>query len=299
MKNILVIMSAVAVMTGCITGRAVDRSVVAAGAKLEKLADQFTFTEGPTTDAAGNVFFTDEPNDCIYEWRVDGKLSTFLHPCGESNGLCFDAKGYLWACSEQRGELWCIDPAGKATVVVNEYQGKRLDGPNDVWVRPDGGLYFTDPDYVNTFGTTGAFQESEAVYYLSPDHHKLVRVITDLVHPNGIIGTPDGKILYVGSTGFDGTHAYDIQPDGTLTNKRLFCGMSSDGMTIDDEGNVYLTGGNVQVFDKAGQLIEWIQTPNRQSTNVCFGGNDLQTLFITSNPYLFAIRTRVKGVGSQ
>jgi gluconolactonase len=300
MKKVLAMTFAVALLGGLVTGWAADHSVIAAGAKLQKLADQFKFTEGPTADASGNVFFTDEPNDRICKWSVDGKLSAFLHPCGQSNGLCFDAQGNLWACSEQQGELWCIDPRGEVTVVVKGYQGRRLDGPNDVWVRPDGGLYFTDPNYVNTFGLGGSVQDSEAVFYLSPDHKKLVRVIADLTHPNGIIGTPEGKILYVGSTGGDGTHAYDIQQDGTLTNKRLFCSSDSDGMTVDNEGNVYLTGmGGVYVFDKTGKMIESIGTPNFQATNVCFGGNDLRTLFITSYSYLFAIRTRVKGVGRQ
>ena len=140
----------------------------------------------------------------------------------------------------------------------------------------------------------------QAVYYLSPDHQKLVRVIADLTNPNGLIGTPDGKILYVASEGDHATYAYDIQPDGTLTNTRLFCSMGSDGMTIDDEGNVYLTdGARVSVFDKAGQRIERINVPGPMTTNVCFGGNDLQTLFITAGNFLWAIRTRVRGVGSQ
>lgn len=301
MKKVLLIMLLVAVMAGRVTGWAADRSVIAAGAELEKLAGGFLFTEGPTADAAGNVFFTDQPNDCIYEWSVDGKLSTFLHPCGRSNGLCFDAQGNVWACAEQRGELWCIDPTGKATVVVKDYQGKRLDGPNDVWVRPDGGLYFTDPNYVNASDRVGrAEQDTEAVYYLAPNHQKLVRVIADLGHPNGIIGTPDGKILYVASMGGSLTHAYDIQPDGTLTKKKLFCWMESDGMTIDDEGNVYLTGFGVYVFDKTGQQIEHIRVPQESWTaNVCFGGKDHQTLFITATTDLYAIRMRVKGVDSQ
>src|SRR4051794_4650632 len=111
--------------------------VVAPGAKLQMLAGEFKFTEGPASDADGNVFFTDQPNDRILKWSVDGKLSTFKAPCGRSNGLCFDAQGNLIACADEQNQLWSIDPAGKVTVLVKDYQGKLLNGPNDVWVRPD------------------------------------------------------------------------------------------------------------------------------------------------------------------
>src|SRR5262245_1153118 len=111
-------------------------SVVAPGAKLQKLAGEFEFTEGPACDRDGNVYFTDQPNDRIVKLSVEGKISTFLQPAGRSNGLCFDAKGNLIACADEKNELWSIDPAGKATVLVKDYQGKLLNGPNDVWIRP-------------------------------------------------------------------------------------------------------------------------------------------------------------------
>src|SRR6185437_14654834 len=121
--------------------------VIEPGAKVEKLAGDFDFTEGPTCDAAGNVYFTDQPNDRILKWSTDGKLSTFLHPCGRSSGLCFDAKGNLWACADEKNELWRIDPKGKETVILKDHQGKRLNGPNDLWIHPNGGVYFSDPFY--------------------------------------------------------------------------------------------------------------------------------------------------------
>jgi gluconolactonase len=142
-------------------------------------------------------------------------------------------------------------------------------------------------------------QDRQAVYYLSHDRQKRVRVIDDFRQPNGLIGTPDGKTLYVADIGAGKTYAYDIQPDGTLAGKKLFCSLGSDGMTIDDEGNVYLTGKGVIVFDKTGQQIEHIAVPEPWTGNVCFGGKDRQTLFITACKGLYAIRTRVKGVGSQ
>src|SRR3989441_8404894 len=177
--------------------RAAPNAIIAPGARMEKLAGDFKFTEGPAADAAGNVYFTDQPNDRILKWSTGGKLSTFMQPCGRSNGLCFDAGGNLWACADEKNELWRIDKAGKVTVVVKDYRGKLLNGPNDVWLRPDGGLYFTDPFYKRPYWKRGPKEQGECVYYLSIDQKHLTRIIDDLKQPNGIIGTPDGKSLYV------------------------------------------------------------------------------------------------------
>ncbi len=277
-----------------------DGGIIAPGARLEKLAGGFKFTEGPAADAAGNVYFTDQPNDRILKWDVAGKLSTFLQPCGRSNGLCFDARGNLWACADEKNELWSISPEKSITVAVKDYQGKRLNGPNDVWVRPDQGVYFTDPFYKRDYWKRGPKeQDVEGVYYLAPDGKKLVRVVDDLKQPNGLIGTPDGKVLYVADIAAGRTYAYDVAADGGLTGKRLFCKLGSDGMTIDDGGNVYLTGKGVTVFDRTGKQVEHIDVPEPWTANVCFGGKDRQTLFITASGSLYGLRMRVKGVGSQ
>lgn len=278
-----------------------EGKVLAPGAKVERLADGFKFTEGPAADAEGNVLFTDQPNDRILKWSTDGQLSTFMQPCGRSNGLYFDRQGNLWACADEKNELWCIDLAGKVTVVVKDYQGKLLNGPNDLWIRPDGGIYFTDPFYKRPYWKRGPLeQDGQCVYYLSPDRQKLVRVAGDLEQPNGLIGTPDGKTLYVADIKGKKTYAYDIQPDGTLTGKRLFCEMGSDGMTLDEQGNVYLTGKGVFVFDCSGKQIEHIAIDGEPWTaNVCFGGKGRQTLFITACKGLYAVRMQVKGAGSQ
>ncbi len=276
-------------------------TVIAKGAKLEKVASDYKFTEGPACDAAGNVFFTDQPNDRIVKWNAsDGKLTTFKQPCGRSNGLCFDRKGNLWACADEKNELWRIAPDGNVTVVVKDYRGKLLNGPNDLWLRPDGGVYFTDPFYKRNYWNRGPIeQDGQHVYYLAPDHKTLKRVTTDLEQPNGVIGTPDGKTLYVADIRAKKTYAYDIQPDGALTNKRLFCESGSDGMTIDNEGNVYLTGKGVLVFDKTGKQIEHIEVPERWTANICFGGKGRRTLFITASVSVYTLQMRVRGVGSQ
>jgi gluconolactonase len=278
---------------------AAESKVIAPGATLQKLADDFSFTEGPACDSQGNVFFTDQPNDRILKWSIDGKLSTFMQPCGRANGLSFDSKDNLWACADEKNELWRIDPAGKVTVVIKDYQGKLLNGPNDVWIRPGGGLYFTDPFYKRPYWKRGPKEMDECVYYLAPDDKMLTRVIDDFKQPNGIIGTPDGKILYVADIGAGKTYRYRIQPDGSLKEKQLFCELGSDGMTIDNEGNVYLTGKGVTVFDPAGKKIEHIDVAEPWTANVCFGGKDRQTLFITASKRFYGLQMRVKGVDSQ
>ena len=277
-----------------------ERSVVAPGARLTKLAGGFVFTEGPTCDAAGNVFFTDQPNDRIMKWSVAGELSAFLHPAGRANGMCFDPSGHLLACADEKNELWSIAPDGKVTVLVTRYEDKRLNGPNDVWVRPDGALYFTDPFYDRTWWTHHAMpQDGQHVYFLSANRRRLVRVADDLQKPNGIIGTPDGKTLYVADIGADRTYRYDIAPDGSLARKTLAADRGSDGMTLDDERNLYLTGEGVMVYNEEGRQIDSIRVPDeRWTANVSFGGNDRRTLFITASTGLYAIRMRVKGANA-
>ncbi len=273
--------------------------VTAPGATLEKLAGGFEFTEGPTSDRQGNVFFTDQPNNRIMRWSVDGKLTTFLQPAGRSNGMYFDASGNLLACADEKTELWSIAPDGSHAVLAGEFEGKRLNGPNDVWARSGGGLYFTDPFYKRSWWDYSARpQDSEQVYFLSADRKTLVRVTTDFVKPNGIVGTPDGKTLFVADIGAGKTYAFDIQPDGRLTNKRLRCELGSDGMTLDTEGNLYLTGKGVSVFDRNGKKIEQIDVPEPWTANVSFGGKDHQTLFITASKALYAIKMRVKGANA-
>jgi len=274
--------------------------IIAPGAEVQKLADGFQFTEGPASDADGHVYFTDQPNDRILKWSTAGELSTYMQPCGRSNGLSFDAQGNLWACADEKNQLWRIDSEGKPTVVVEKYQGKMLNGPNDVWIRPDGGLYFSDPFYKRPYWDRGPQeQDVQAVYYLPPDRKQLVRVIDDFQQPNGLIGTADGKTLYVTDIRAKKTYAFDVQADGKLTNRRLFCELGSDGMTIDNEGNVYLTGRGVTVFDKTGKQIEHIDVPEGWTANVCFGGADGHTLFITASKGLYGLKMRVRGVGSQ
>jgi len=275
--------------------------IIAAGAKVEKLADGFKFTEGPIADKNGNVYFTDQPNDKVLVWSVEGKLSAF-GSFGRANGMYFDRDGRLLTCSDMDNELWSVGMDGSKTVLVADYQGKKLNGPNDVWVNPkDGSIYFTDPLYKRPYWTRDPTrqQAGEYVFLLKPDRKTLVVVDAEQKQPNGIIGSPDGKLLYVSDIGDNKTYVYDIQPDGSLANRKLFCALGSDGMTIDSQGNIYLTGKGVTVFNAKGEQIEHIPIEAGWTANVCFGGKDMKTLFITASQFLYALRMNVSGVGGQ
>jgi len=274
--------------------------VFAPGATVEKLAGGFDFTEGPTCDSNGNVLFTDQPNDRILKWSTEGRLSTFLQPAGRANGMCFAPGGDLIACADDKTALWSIAPDGGITVLLDTFEGRALNGPNDVWVRPDGGLYFTDPFYPRSWWTHNTMpQDGQHVYFLSADRQRLVRVIADLEKPNGIIGTPDGRNVFVSDIEGNKTYRYDIAADGSLSGKTLVVAQGSDGMTVDDEGHLYLTGDGVMVFDPDGRQVDHIPIPDEKWTaNVAFGGTDRQTLFITASTGLYSIRMRVRGANT-
>jgi len=272
------------------------KSIIEPGGQIEKLAGDFRFTEGPSADSEGNVYFTDQPNDRIMRWSVTDELSTFMQPSGRSNGLSFDKEGSLWSCADEKNELWIIGPDKKVTVIPSKYENKVLNGPNDLWIHKNGTVYFTDPYYKRSWWDhTEKPQEKQCVYYLSSDHKKIVKIADDLVQPNGIVGSPDGKKLFVADIGANKTWSYTINKDGSLSNKTLFCELGSDGMTIDTKGNIYLTGKGVTVFDKTGKQIGNIAVPESWTANVCFGGPDMKSLFITASKGLYRIRVKVKG----
>ncbi len=281
-----------------ITSPAADSRIIAPGAELQKLAGEYAFTEGPAVDRDGNIYFTDQPNDRIVKWTAaDSSVEDWLKPAGRSNGTYFDQAGNLIACADEKNELWSIAPNKQVTVLLKDFGGKLLNGPNDLWIRPDGGLYFTDPLYPRDYWKRDKAmqQDGQHVYFLAKGAQEPVRVATDLKQPNGIVGTPDGKTLYVADIGARKTYAYDVQADGSLAGKRLFCELGSDGMTLDAEGNVYLTGQGVTVFDKSGKQIEQIPVPGGWTANVTFGGKDRKLLFITASMGIYGLKMKVAG----
>jgi len=304
--------------------------------QLVRVAKGFSFTEGPANDRHGNVYFTDQPNDKIYRWDANsGKVTLFLEGTGRANGTIFDREGNLITASDMHGEVWKIRPDGSHRVLINNYQGKLLNGPNDVWINPvNGGIYITDPIFPRGYWDatdprqqgwepTHSEQAPQGkgghVYYLAAGARALVRVTSDALGwesdswPNGVVGTPDGKKLYVNKWAGDnhgGTWVFDIKRDGTLRNMRKFSDWGGDGMSMDEQGNIYISNGTgVMAFDPDGNNVLRIPIANvpnvdkdgkpikeSGATNNTFAGQDGRTLFITGpTSSIMTIRMNVKG----
>lgn len=264
--------------------------------EVEKLASDFKFTEGPAVDSKGNIYFTDIPNHLILKWTTDDQLDTFRINSGRANGLYFDKNGNLLVCEGEKGQITSTSPDGNYKAIATEYNGKRFNQPNDLWPDSKGGVYFTDPKYGSD--DEELFQDGMHVYYIKPDHTSVIRVCDDLEKPNGVIGTPDGKMLYVTDPQAGKTFQYDIQEDGSLTNKTLFVELGCDGMTIDKVGNVYLTPGGkytVDIYSPSGVLLDSIQVAERPS-NVCFSGKNRNQLFITARTSMYRVELKTEGV---
>jgi gluconolactonase len=300
MKRLFLYIAILVVGSAGVLGQstAFDRDSIIEGAASPKLITrQFSFTEGASVDRKGNIFFTDQPNNKIWEYDVNGRLSVFLDSAGRSNGMYFDHKGRLVTCADEEDQLWAIGPDRKVTVLLRDFGGRRLNGPNDLWIDRRGGIYFTDPYYQRPYWTrTHPDLEKENVYYLPAGAKEAVVAADSLQKPNGIVGTPDGRYLYVADIQANKTYKYSIGPDGQLSGKVLFVAQGSDGMTLDERGNVYLTGNGVTVYDVAGRKIAYIPVPEKWTANLCFGGRDRKTLFITASEAIYILRMRERGV---
>lgn len=271
-------------------------NLISPGAQVQLVSKQFSFTEGPAANKKGDVYFTDQPNDKIWKYDTRGRLSVFMDKAGRSNGLYFDKKGNLIACADEKNQLWSINRKGKVTILISEMEGKKLNGPNDVWVHPNGNIYFTDPYYQRPYWTRKLPEmEKQNLFCLIKKTKRLIIVDSNLVQPNGIIGTSDGKTLYVADIKDGKTYRYSISEDGMLSNRELFVPQGSDGMAIDEQGNVYLTGKGVTVFNAAGNKLSQIDVPARWTANVCFGGARKDVLFITASESVFTLQMQVKG----
>jgi len=278
-------------------GQSQNNQLFDQNSKVTKAGGGYAFTEGPSVAPDGRIFFTDQPNDKIFIWDEKGnKITTFLQSCERSNGTYFNKKGELVACADLHNRLVIFDKKGKMKIIAENYNGEPLNAPNDLWIAPNGGIYFSDPYYARDYWEPGRkeLQDKRGVYYLNPEG-KVIRVIDDYKQPNGLIGTPDGKTLYVSDIQDHKIWKYDIQTDGSLANKTFFAPEGSDGMTIDNHGNVYLTNNVVSVFNPKGENIARIEVPE-QPSNVCFGGKKRNILFITARTSVYTLKMNTKGV---
>lgn len=276
-------------------------SVVADGAKIQLIVDGCKFTEGPAADKAGNVYFTDQPNDRIVRIGTDGSIADFMKPAGRSNGMFFAPDGKLVACADEQNQMWSINVAdGSKTALFGKYEGKRLNGPNDVWVHPSGVMFFTDPFYQRPWWDHDKQpQDVRALYRVSNDGAEITRQSEPFKQPNGIVGDAKRGLLFVADIGDKKTYAYPIEADGTLGTRTLFCEEGSDGMTLDDAGNLYLTGKGVTVYRADGTRLGVIEVPKNWTANICFGGKDHKTLFITASDSVYTIEMKTRGIADQ
>ncbi|MDA8743686.1 SMP-30/gluconolactonase/LRE family protein [Rubripirellula amarantea] len=281
--------------------QATAAKVTADGATLKKVASGLMFTEGPAADDQGNVYFTDQPNDQIlfYDFAAD-KVQTWLQPCGRSNGLYFGSqpRARLIACADEKNELWSIDLDTKEhEVLAKGFEGRDMSGPNDCWVDRDGSIYFTDPLYQRPYWTK-KFPDNHprSVFRVTSDGN-VTRVASDLTQPNGIIGDAERRQLYVADIDAKTVYRYSIAEDGSLNDKKVFCKMGSDGLTIDEQRNVYLTNNEgVTVFNSEGEKVQTIAVPEGWTANVTFAGPQKKHLFITASKSAYVIEMNVAGL---
>ncbi|WKV13266.1 SMP-30/gluconolactonase/LRE family protein [Marivirga harenae] len=272
-----------------------SKKTISDDAEIKKVSDGFSFTEGPTSDKVGNLYFTDQPNNRIYKYDIAGNLSIFSDRSGRSNGLYIDDKQNLWACADGKNQLWKYSLDGEKEIVLNPSGEVNFNGPNDVWVHQNGNLYFTDPIYqrpywVNEHDTVGP----QSIFLLKNGNPILLD--STLMQANGVVGNSKENLLFVADIGAHKTYRYKINIEGELESKTLFIEKGSDGMTLDANGNLYLTGEGIDIYDRDGHFLQHIDIPEKWTANVCFGGENFEYLFITASKSLYRVKTNVNSV---
>jgi len=282
--------------------------LVSADAPLDRIYHGLAFGEGPLWNRRDGTFlWVDIVGDTIFRWKPGAGAQIFLRPSTKANGLTFDREGRLCVAGWASRSVWRVEPDGKVTTLASHYQGKRINSPNDIVVRSDGAIYFTDsPGALYNVGMAAEdvqqYLDFQGVFRISPDGTRIDAVVTDTVYPNGLAFTPDESVLYVNDTRLGEIRAYDMRPDGTCGPMRLFHKLSgsepgiADGMKVDIEGNVYCTGpGGLHVIGPDGKLLGRIRIPDH-CTNMAWGDADWRSLYITTYSSVFRTRVNVPGV---
>jgi gluconolactonase len=280
------------------------KAVVGDTVAFEKLGTGFLFTEGPLWHARDKyLLFSDMPGDHMRKWTARDGVTTFRKPCAQSNGLAWDRQGRLLVCQHSTSTLTRTEPDGRSTVIASHHDGKELNSPNDVVVKSDGAIYFTDPTYgrAEYYGNPRPTQLAfRGVYRVAADG-AIALLADDFGQPNGLCFSLDEQRLFVNDTDRQHIRVFDVKPDGTLANSRVWAETKGpgqgapDGMKIDTEGNVYCCGpGGIHVFDPQGTCLGVINMPE-YTANFCFGDDDFRSLFVTASTSLYRLRVKVPG----
>ncbi|MES1022652.1 SMP-30/gluconolactonase/LRE family protein [Gloeocapsa sp. BRSZ] len=274
-------------------------------AQVEKLVGGYKFLEGPLWHPDGFLLFSDTPANTIYKLSSNSKVEVFRRPAGYPNGNTLDREGRLVTAQHDRS-VTRTEKDGKVVTLATRYLGKKLNSPNDIVVKSDNSIYFTDPP----FGIRKPYAVREqpeelgfyGVYRLTEDG-QLTLLVKDMALPNGLAFSPDEKRLYINDSQQGNIRVFDVKADGTLANGRVFADLNvpgkerlADGMKVDARGNVYSTGPEgVWIFSPQGKLLGKISVPEG-TTNIAWGGKDYKTLYITTYTSLFQIPLNVAGV---
>lgn len=279
------------------------RQLVRESVTLDQIATGFGFTEGPIW-CGDYLLFSDIPRNRIVRWQMRSEgpeVMTFRSPSGNSNGLTLDRSGRLIACEHSARRVTRTEIDGSVSVLAERFEGKRLNSPNDVVVRSDGSIYFTDPPYGLADAAAGKELPFNGVYRVSPDR-ELVLLTDDFDRPNGLAFSPDEAILYVNDTPRGHIRAFDVDPDGGIRNDRVFIEMhlpeagAPDGMKVDQEGNVYCTGpGGIWIMNPGGKHLGRIILPEMPA-NLAWGDPDWRTLYITARSSVYRLRIAKPGI---
>ena len=281
------------------------KSVVGDAVAFDRLATGFLFTEGPLWHAAEKyLLFSDMPGDHMRKWSTRDGVTTFRKPCAQSNGLAFDRQGRLIVCEHATSRVTRTEADGRSTIIASHHGGKELNSPNDVVVKSDGGVYFTDPIYGRKeyFGNPRPLQlDFRGVYRAEPDGGKLTLLAEDFGQPNGLCFSRDEQRLFVNDTERQHIRVFDVKPDGTLSNSRVWAETKGDGagapdgMKVDSQGNVYCCGpGGIHVFDESATCLGVIRVPE-YTANFCFGDDDRRSLYVTASTSVYRVRVRTSG----
>jgi gluconolactonase len=282
--------------------------IVDADASLDQIAQGTYFGEGPVWDRRKKRFlWVDIIGDTIYQWTPGVGKSVLVHPSSHANGMTFDLQGRLMIAGWSQRTIWRIEHDGSFTTIASRWQGKKFNSPNDIVVRSDGSVYWTDsagglviPGMVGE--DLQRHLDIQAVFRLTPQG-KVELTVEDTVYPNGLCFSPDEKILYVNDTRMAHIRAFDVAPDGSVGNGRLFHRLTgseagvADGMKCDQEGNVYCTGpGGIHVIDPSGKLFGRMLIPGGHTTNIAWGDDDWRSLYMTTYHAVFRTRLEIAGV---